>query len=602
MTKFTKTTGVTVNQSDMVSRLLVGVVTALILSGPTNNLRAQPTMLDPNLSVRTVVTGLITPTSMAFLDTNDILVLEKNTGKVQRVVDGVIQGPVLDLPVNFGSELGLLGIALHPDFSINPAVYLYWTESATGLDTSNLNDVPLLGNQVDRFVWDGLTLTFDQNLIRLRAFQEDANQPPRGNHDGGVIRFGPDGKLYIFIGDVGRRGQTQNLPDGPFGPGVPDDQFGGPEPDNAHLSGVILRLNPDGSVPEDNPFFQVGADIGGEVGANIQKIFSYGHRNSFGLAFDPLSGNLWIQENGDDSFSEINRVDPGFNGGWIQIVGPVERIGDFKAIETGQIFPQYNGLQQIRWPPELIADTPEEALSRLFELPGSLYTDPVFSWKFEVAPAGIGFLNSQALGPEFEGDLFVGAARDFLAGGYLFRFKLSEDRSDIVVEDPLLEDRVADNLDKFDITESESLLIGIDFGIGTDIQTGPNGNLFVVSLSNGAIYEIFRTEGLTILSVSPTTVVPGDTVTVSWNGIPSPTPEDWIGLYLQGTDDFQLIDWFYVSCSQIPGDPQADGSCPFVVPATLPEDTYELRLFANGDVTRLATSNPFTVTGGIGEE
>jgi hypothetical protein len=68
----------------------------------------------------------------------------------------------------------------------------------------------------------------------------------------------------------------QNLEDGPFGPGIPDDQFGGPEPDDAHLTGVILRLNDDGSTPEDNPFFAAGAAMGGEVGANIQKIFAYG--------------------------------------------------------------------------------------------------------------------------------------------------------------------------------------------------------------------------------------------------------------------------------------------------------------------------------------
>jgi hypothetical protein len=74
--------------------------------------------------------------------------------------------------------------------------------------------------------------------------------------------------------------------------------------------------------------------MGGEVGANIQKIFSYGHRNSFGMAVDPVSGDIWLQENGDDTFSELNRVMPGMNGGWIQIMGPVERIAQYKEIET----------------------------------------------------------------------------------------------------------------------------------------------------------------------------------------------------------------------------------------------------------------------------
>jgi glucose/arabinose dehydrogenase len=270
---------------------------------------------------------------------------------------------------------------------------------------------------------------------------------------------------------------------------VPDDQFGGPEPDDEHLTGVILRLNDDGSTPTDNPFFAVGAAMGGEAGLNIQKVFAYGLRNSFGMAFDPVSGDLWLEQNGDDSFTELGRVEPGMNGGWVQIMGPVSRIAEYKAIETSA---QFFGLQQIRWPPTNIADTPEEALSRLFMLPGAHYSDPEFSWKFEVAPAGIGFVNGRALGPQFENDLFMGGARTTLAGGHLFRFQLTGNRRKIAVDDPRLEDRVADNLAKFDITESESLLIGRDFGIGTDIQTGPNGNLFVVSLSNGAIYEIFR--------------------------------------------------------------------------------------------------------------
>jgi glucose/arabinose dehydrogenase len=473
--------------------LAVPLVISMMVVGSPASAQGGPQMLVPNLAVRTVATGLVTPTTMAFLGDGDMLVLEKGTGRVQRVVGGAVQGTVLDLAVNSGSERGLLGIALHPDFPANPGVYLYWTESSTGADTNTLSQTPLLGNRIDRFRWDGSSLAFDRNLIRIRAIQEDAGQPARGNHDGGVIAFGHDGKLYTITGDLGRRGNLQNLTCGPTatcpGPTVQDDQFGGPEPDNAHLSGVVLRLNDDGTAPSDNPFFAVGAATGGEVGANLQKIFSYGHRNSFGLAVNPESGDVWIQENGDDSFSEINRVTAGMNGGWIQIAGPVSRVAQFKEIET--TFGGRN-LQQIRWPPSNIADTPDEALARLFTLPGSHYSDPEFSWKWEVAPAGIGFVGGRALGPQYEGDLFVGAATANLRGGYLFHFNLTGNGRKIAVDDPRLEDRVADNLAKHEITESESLLIGQDFGIVTDVKTGPNGNLFVVSLTNGAVYEIHR--------------------------------------------------------------------------------------------------------------
>ena len=602
--------------------------------------------------MRAVVENLDQPTSTAFLGPNEFFVLEKATGQVKRVMNGVVMGTVLDLAVNSGSERGLLGIALHPNFPVTPQVYLYWTESTTGADTTVLSETPLLGNRVDRFVWDGSTLTFDQNIIRLRALQPAFAAEPtpaagRGNHDGGVIKFGPDGKLYIFIGDVGRRGWMQNLLNGPLGPGLDDDNFGGPEPDDAHLTGVILRLNDDGTTPADNPFTEVGhvfvarlegaqevpantslakgyaaffldsamtslsftvtvtgldftgtqtadpgddlvnahihapaprganagvrfgflglpfndtnpndvvvtpfaSGVGGtifskwdlaegnnttlaaqlpnilagqsyinfhtrrlpggeirgqieenpQVTANIHKLFSYGHRNSFGFDFDPKSGNLWLEENGDDTFTELNLVQPGMNGGWIQVMGPLARIDQFKEIETTMFG---GNLQQARWPPTNIADSPEEARARMVMLPGAHYSDPEFSWKFEVAPAGVGFMDGRGIGPQYDGDLFMGAARPFLEGGFLWRFNLTGNRRKIGVDDPRLEDRVADNLNKPSATdpvanaqaivESESLLFGRNFGVVTDIKTGPNGNLFVVSLSNGAIYEIFR--------------------------------------------------------------------------------------------------------------
>ena len=635
------------------------VILIAIASAATIVVHAQstPSLVDANLRVRTVVDNLDQPTSTVFLTPNDLLVLEKATGQVKRVTNGVVMGVVLDLAVNSGSERGLLGIALHPNFPVIPQVYLYWTESTaiaggTAVDTTDLSQTPLLGNRVDRFVWNGSELTFDRNIIRLRALQPPFAAEPtpaagRGNHNGGVIKFGADGKLYIFIGDSGRRGWMQNLLNGPRGPGFDDDNFGGPEPDDAHLTGVVIRLNDDGTPPADNPFAEVGhvfvarlegaqevpanasaakgyaaffldsamtslsftvtvtgldftgmqtadpgddllnahihataprgtnagvrfgflgmpfndtnpndvvitpfaSGVGGtvsskwdltegnnttlaaqlpnilagmsyinfhtrrltggeirgqieenaQVTANIHKVFSYGHRNSFGFDFDPKSGKLWLEENGDDTFTELNLVEPGMNGGWIQVIGPLARINQFKQIETTMFG---GNLQQSRWPPTNIADSPEEARARMVMLPGAHYSDPEFSWKFEVAPAGVGFMDGRGIGPQYDGDLFMGAARPFLEGGFLWHFNLTGNRRKIGVDDPRLEDRVADNLNKPSATdpvanaqaiiESESLLFGRNFGVVTDIKTGPNGNLFVVSLSNGAIYEIFR--------------------------------------------------------------------------------------------------------------
>src|SRR6266542_375543 len=210
--------------------LVVAALCAAVLgtAGPAQ--AATPTLVDSRLQLSTVVTNLELPTSIAFIGPNDMLVLEKNTGRVLRVTNGVVKGTALDLSVNNFSERGLLGIALHPSFPTIPHVYLYWTcRSATALDgdpftpeereCSNANmtglsdsgdvlQVPLLGNRVDRFVWNGSTLTFDRHLITLLAFQNDGapnppgqgddatgphgQQPARGNHDGGVLAFGPD--------------------------------------------------------------------------------------------------------------------------------------------------------------------------------------------------------------------------------------------------------------------------------------------------------------------------------------------------------------------------------------------------------------------------
>ena len=472
---------------------------------------AGQALVDPALGVSTVVGGLNQPIALAFLGPGDFLVTEKASGQVKRVTNGVVTGVVLDLAVNSSSERGLLGIAPHPSFPSVPYVYLYNTESSTGADTNVSANVPLLGNRVDRFMWNGSTLVFDRNIIKLRAFQNDRNNVAdptlpvlRGNHNGGVLRFGPDGKLYVIIGDVGRRGFTQNNLGGP----VPDDDFGGPEPDDAHLTGVILRLNDDGSTPADNPFFTVaqrnrgrgnGADVGtlGEdARQNMQRVFAYGVRNSFGMAFDPQRGDLWTTENGGRAFDEINRVVPGFNGGWVQVMGPLARVDEYKAIEVGVGFGANGpaGLQQMRFLPSSIADTPDEARHRLFHVPGSRVTDPEFSWKQVVPPAALGFVHGSGLGEEYDGALIVGSAvARATNAGHLYRFRLNGGRTHLMFDDPRVQDGVADNLALADfVTEGTEILFGTNFGIVTHIETGPDGALYLVSPSGGNVRKITR--------------------------------------------------------------------------------------------------------------
>lgn len=486
------------------------VLAAASMATPALADTTPPALTDPNLQVETVLSsGLSQPIGIVFMRPDDYFVLEKASGQVKRVTGGVLQTlPVLDLPVNSSSERGLLSLVLHPNFPATPFVYVRWTESLSGVDSNAVADVPLLGNRVDRYAWDGSTLVLDRALLRLRARQTDNlplpghpgtnNANEAGNHNGGVMRFGPDGKLYVFMGDLGRRGWLQNLANGPFiNAPLLDDAFGGPEPDDAHLSGVILRINDDGSTPADNPFFAAGGALGGAVGANVQKIYSYGHRNGFGMAFDPQSGWLWASENADDAYAELNRVEPGLNGGWIQFAGPIGRVRDWKMIETTQ-FGQ--ALQQVRYPPTRAVYTPAAAQARLVMLPGAFYKDPELSWRYEVGPSGATFIQGTTLGAAYEGTLWMGSARSFAqvggTGGSLYRLRLTADRRHIDGSaDPRLADKVADNLfraQKFEGTESETLLIGAGFGTVPSIEQSPDGSLYVVSLTDNAIYRITR--------------------------------------------------------------------------------------------------------------
>jgi aldose sugar dehydrogenase len=381
--------------------------------------RAQ-TLVDPQIQVQVVVSGLTAPTTMAFIGTNDILVLEKNTGQVRRITGGVLQtNPVLDVAVDNSGERGLLGIAVHPGFATNNLVYLCYTESSTGSDTTGVDPQCLC---INRYEWTGNVLT---NGTPIFGFPVTTSVD---YHISGVIAFGPDGKLYAVTGDQGRFGQLQNNNAG----SVPDD------------TSVIVRLNDDGTAPSDNPFFsQLG----------LTNVFAYGVRNSFGLAFDPSSGKLWNTENGPSEYDEVNLVEPGFNSGWREIMGPLAR-------------------------------TPG-GTNNLVILTDSQYADPKFSWSTTVAPTALVFLNSTTLGNKYKDDLFVG---DF-NNSNLYHLPVSNQRTGFNLSGGLA-DAVADSN-----AERDALVLGRGFGAISDLKVGPDGRLYIVSITAGKIYALFRQPG-----------------------------------------------------------------------------------------------------------
>jgi glucose/arabinose dehydrogenase len=150
----------------------------VVLAGHAGIMRADSipvTMVDPALQATVVLgSGVSQPMGIVFIGDDDFLVLEKASGQIKRVTGGVLQPtPVLDLAVNSNSERGLLSMVLDPGFPAAPYAYIRWTESSTGADDTAVANVPLNGNRVDRFVWDGSTLAFDRTLIRLRSRQTD---------------------------------------------------------------------------------------------------------------------------------------------------------------------------------------------------------------------------------------------------------------------------------------------------------------------------------------------------------------------------------------------------------------------------------------------
>jgi glucose/arabinose dehydrogenase len=234
-------------------------------TSPEEPSESSPTGRPPDRPARprvadTIASGLTSPWDMAFLPTGEALVSERDTGLIKRVTTSGDVETVGELPeVEPSSEGGLLGLEVHPDFAAEPYVYAYYSTDSD--------------NRLVRLRWDGTRLGDPEDLL--------TDVPVNTYHDGGRLAFGPDGMLYVATGEAGNQPLAQDLDS---------------------LGGKILRLEPDGDIPGDNPFPD-------------SAVWSYGHRNVEGLAFDD-GGRLWASEFGEDTWDELNLIRPRTNYGW----------------------------------------------------------------------------------------------------------------------------------------------------------------------------------------------------------------------------------------------------------------------------------------------
>ena len=236
----------------------------IILSSPSNPIDIPPPTSSTNGTdaVRVLATYLEKPWAMSFAD--DKIFITEKVGRIRVIDNGTLENnSVADLHVEDLTEAGLLGIAADPEFGKNHFLYVYYTYK----DGDNLWNKVLRITVPDDRITDAKTI-----LDKIPGAEFD---------DGGVLKFGPDKKLYVGTGDATNQNSSQDL---------------------NSLAGKILRLNSDGSIPNDNPFPN-------------SPVYSYGHRNPQGLAWDD-KGNLYETEEGPTRNDEINLIKPGSNYGW----------------------------------------------------------------------------------------------------------------------------------------------------------------------------------------------------------------------------------------------------------------------------------------------
>ena len=222
--------------------------------------------------------GLTAPTAMAFSPDGRLFVAEQ-AGKLRVIKNNLLlPTPFVSLTVNSSGERGLLGVAFDPAFASNQYVYVYYTATS-----------PNIHNRVSRFTANGDVALTGSELVLL-----DLEPLGSTNHNGGAIHFGADGKLYVAVGDnaVGSNAQTLT-----------------------NRLGKILRINADGSIPTDNPFFATATGVN-------RSIWAMGLRNPFTFAVQPLSGSMFLNDVGANAWEEINEGVAGANYGWPDTEGP----------------------------------------------------------------------------------------------------------------------------------------------------------------------------------------------------------------------------------------------------------------------------------------
>jgi aldose sugar dehydrogenase len=428
---------------------------ALIYHSSVSYGSGEPFLSNEKLVAEKVAGGLENPTTFAFIAPNDILVLEKNKGTVLRILNGeVLSEPLLDVNVANQVEQGMLGIAVSENMLDNTTyVFLYYTEAEGKIGEAGDENDEDEGNNGDgeqRGSGDGgepagnrlyrYELSEDRTKLLNPRLLLDLPYEPGPAHNGGVVTIGPDNNVYVVVGNL-----LANAEERFEGDSLDQNIRNGRGPDGR---GGILRVTQDGQIVN-------GEGILGYEHP-LDKYFAYGIRNSFGIAFDPLTGNLWDTENGGP-YDEANLVEPGFNSGWEEVMGKA-------SMQEG--FDQDN-----------LVD---------FDGKGE-YSDPEFSWAakpdFRTAPTSLVFFDSDKIGKQFENEMFVGDVR-----GNIYHFKLDKDRMNLILNGPLA-DGVAD-----DFSEVEDLIFAEFPGVISDLKVGPDGYLYVLLFQQRGqeIGELYR--------------------------------------------------------------------------------------------------------------